>query len=132
MITTRLPALLSSLCMATALMCPPAALALQIELPDETARYVPSELPGYALVQGNCLTCHSAHYVLSQPPTSPRAYWEATVKKMRKPFGAALRDEDLAPIVDYLVKTYGAERPLTAPPMKMQKRLHPGKAATAV
>ncbi len=103
---------LLSLCFAlsAALLITQPASALQIELPEETARYVPSDLPGYALAQANCLTCHSAHYVLVQPHTSPRTYWDATVHKMKKPFGAPIRDEDMAAIVDYLVKTYGAER----------------------
>lgn len=81
-----------------------------ITLPAETAVYQPSDLPGYQLVQRNCLLCHSAQYVTMQPPTSPRTYWDATVKKMKKPFGAPFPDEDVAAIVDYLVKTYGAER----------------------
>ncbi len=33
---------------------------------------------------------------------------------MKKPFGAPLKDEDVEPIVDYLVKTYGAEAKKTA------------------
>jgi sulfite dehydrogenase len=33
------------------------------------------------------------------------------VKKMKKPFGAQFDDADIAPMVDYLVKTYGTERP---------------------
>jgi sulfite dehydrogenase len=85
--------------------------AQEITLPKETAQYTPSELPGYALVQSNCLICHSAHYVLYQPPSSSREYWDKTVKKMKHPFGAFFPDEDIAPMVDYLVKTYGAERP---------------------
>ena len=84
--------------------------ALEIHLPPETATYKPSELPGYLLVQRNCMTCHAAQYASSQPPASPRAYWEATVKKMKKPFGAQFADEDVPAMVDYLVKTYGAER----------------------
>ena len=84
--------------------------ALDIQLPAESAAYKPSSLPGYQLALRDCMTCHSAHYVQSQPPTSPRAYWEATVKKMKHPFGAQFADEDIAPIADYLVKTYGAER----------------------
>ncbi|HEU4819523.1 c-type cytochrome, partial [Janthinobacterium sp.] len=74
------------------------------------ATYKPSELPGYQLVQRNCMTCHAAQYASSQPPASPRAYWEATVKKMKKPFGAQFDDADMPAMVDYLVKTYGAER----------------------
>ena len=83
--------------------------ALDIELPAETAQYTPSDLPGYTLVLRNCMICHSAQYAQSQPPASPRAYWDATVKKMKKPFGATYPDEDTAAMVDYLVKTYGAE-----------------------
>lgn len=82
-----------------------------ITLPGETAAYVASQLPGYQLVQRNCAGCHSAHYVAMQPPSSPRAWWDATVKKMKKPFGAPFPDDDIAAMVDYLVKTYGAERP---------------------
>lgn len=86
------------------------ALALDVAMPPETATYRASDLPGYQLVQRNCMTCHSAQYVATQPPGSPRAYWEATVKKMKKPFGAEFADEDVPAMADYLVKTYGAER----------------------
>ena len=81
-----------------------------ITLPPETVTFVESKLPGYQLVQRNCLGCHSAHYVQMQPPVSARTYWENTVKRMKKPFGAQFPDEDIAAMVDYLVKTYGAER----------------------
>jgi hypothetical protein len=87
----------------------PTASALEITLPPETASYKPSDLPGYVLVQRDCLVCHSAHYVQYQPSSSPRSYWEATVKKMKSPFGAPFADEDIPAIVDYLVKTYGTE-----------------------
>ena len=80
-------------------------------LPPETVVYRESSLPGYQLVQRNCIGCHSAHYVQTQPPTLGRTYWENTVKRMKKPFGAPFPDADIAAMVDYLVKTYGAERP---------------------
>ncbi|RFP11973.1 MULTISPECIES: cytochrome c [unclassified Duganella] len=96
--------------LAAGLMMAAPAFALDIDLPSETALFKPSTLPGYALVQNNCMLCHSAHYIHSQPPASPRAYWEATVKKMKKPFGAPFADADIPDMVDYLVKTYGAER----------------------
>ena len=79
---------------ALALSAAGGACALDIHLPPETATYKPSELPGYQLVQRNCMTCHAAQYASSQPPASPRAYWEATVKKMKKPFGAQFDDAD--------------------------------------
>src|ERR1035437_6436543 len=89
--------------------------ALDIQLPPDTIAYRPSQLPGYQLVQRNCTACHSAHYPQSQPPSSPRGYWDATVKKMKKPFGAQFPDDDIPAMVDYLVKTYGAERTAVAP-----------------
>src|SRR5437870_443844 len=91
-----------------------ATYALDITLPVETASYKPSNQPGYRLVQQNCLACHSAQYVQYQP-TSSRRYWDATVKKMKKVFGAPFADEDIGPMVDYLVKTYGAEQSTPAP-----------------
>lgn len=94
------------------------AFAVDIQLPPETAVFKPSQLPGYALAQRNCMTCHSVHYIQSQPPTLPRGYWDATVKKMKKPFGAQFPDAEIPDMVDYLVKTYGAERSNAVPPAK--------------
>jgi sulfite dehydrogenase len=97
---------------STLLLCATAADAvpLTIELPQEIAVYAPG--PGSEIANGQCLICHSAEYVSTQPPVSPRAYWQATVEKMQKKFGAPLPDEQVAPLVDYLVKTYGNERPV--------------------
>jgi cytochrome c5 len=103
--------ILAGMAVAIAAMTEPATVQQRtITLPGETATYVASQLPGYQLVQRNCVGCHSAHYVAMQPPSSPRAWWDATVKKMKKPFGAPFPDDDIAAMVDYLVKTYGAER----------------------
>jgi mono/diheme cytochrome c family protein len=89
--------------------------AVEIQLPPETAVYKPSQLPGYQLVQRNCMTCHAAQYAATQPPSSKRAYWETAVKKMKKPYGAQFDDADIPAMVDYLVKTYGNEREGPAP-----------------
>jgi hypothetical protein len=91
------------------------ASALEIALPAETAVYRPSPLPGYPLVQQHCVACHSADYVAYQPPESTRAYWEQTVAKMKNAFGWPIPDSDVPPLVDYLVKTYGAERTAASP-----------------
>lgn len=85
-------------------------------LPPETVVYRESSLPGYQLVQRNCIGCHSAHYVQTQPPALTRTFWENTVKRMKKPFGAPFPEEEIPAMVDYLVKTYGAEQ--TAKPLK--------------
>ena len=81
--------------------------ALEITLPPETATLTKSTLTGYLLVQKNCLICHSAQYIQLQPQTSQRLYWEATVRKMKAVFGARFSDEEIFPMVEYLVKTYG-------------------------
>jgi sulfite dehydrogenase len=84
--------------------------ATEIALPRETAALTTSKLPGFTLAQSMCGTCHSAEYALTQPPASPRAYWQATVVKMQKVFAAPIPDAAIDPIVDYLTKTYGNER----------------------
>ncbi len=70
----------------------------------------PSSLPGYAKAKDHCVACHSAEYFAYQPPTAPRGYWEAMVKRMRSAFKAPVDEADAPDIVDYLVKTYGAEQ----------------------
>ena len=110
--TTRVLAFTSvaaALCLGTH-----SAQALEIDLPGETALYKESSLPGYSLTLQNCLMCHSAQYVQYQPKSSPRSYWEATVKKMKHPFGAPFAESDIPAMVDYLTKTYGAESSATA------------------
>jgi sulfite dehydrogenase len=109
-------AMMMGLALTTALMTEPSAGQKRtFTLPPETAVYTASDLPGYQLVQRHCAGCHSAHYVAMQPPSSPRAWWDAAVKKMKKPFGAPFPDDDIPAMVDYLVKTYGAERAKETP-----------------
>jgi hypothetical protein len=82
-----------------------------IALPADGVQLEPSELPGYLKARASCMTCHSAEYMRYQPPTAPRTYWEAMVKRMKAVFMAPIDDSEMPDIVDYLVKTYGAERP---------------------
>src|SRR6185436_8999187 len=85
-------------------------IGVEIKLPPETARYAESPLPGYTLASSLCMTCHSADYTRMQPPSLTRANWKAAVVKMQKTFGAPIPEESIEPLVDYLVKSYGAER----------------------
>lgn len=87
------------------------ALPKSIELPPDGAQLKSSSLPGYARAQRNCVACHSAEYMLYQPPTAPRPYWDAMVKRMKTVFKAPIEDADMPEIVDYLAKTYGNEQP---------------------
>jgi mono/diheme cytochrome c family protein len=82
-----------------------------IDLPPDGVQLKPSALPGYAKAQANCVVCHSAEYMQYQPPTAPRGYWDAMVKRMKTVFKAPINDADMPEIVDYLAKTYGNEQP---------------------
>jgi mono/diheme cytochrome c family protein len=85
--------------------------AKTIQLPSEPVQLKESSLPGYAKARANCVACHSAEYMLYQPPTAPRPYWDAMVKRMKAVFKAPIDDADMPDIVDYLAKTYGNEQP---------------------
>jgi sulfite dehydrogenase (cytochrome) subunit B len=82
----------------------------QITLPPDAVLLTANDHPGYAKAQQACAVCHSAEYMLYQPPTAARPYWDAMVKRMKTVFKAPLDDADMPVIVDYLVKTYGSER----------------------
>jgi len=88
-----------------------AAAPRSIELPPDGAQLKASPLPGYAKAQAHCVACHSAEYMLYQPASAPRPYWDAMVKRMQAVFKAPIPQEDMPDIVDYLVKTYGNEQP---------------------
>ena len=90
---------------------PALAVTKTLVLPPDGAQLKASPLPGYAKAQVNCVACHSAEYMLYQPATAPRGYWEAMVKRMQVVFKAPIADADMPDIVDYLAKTYGNEQP---------------------
>jgi mono/diheme cytochrome c family protein len=96
-----------AMCLGT----PGVSAAKSMTLPPDGTQLKPSELPGYAKAQTNCVTCHSAEYMLYQPPSAPRPYWDAMVRRMKGVFKAPLDEADIPLIVDYLVKTYGNEQP---------------------
>jgi len=88
-----------------------AATPKTMNLPADTVQLRPSGLPGYAKAQANCMTCHSAEYLLFQPPNAGRPYWDAMTKRMKAVFKAPLDDADIPVIVDYLTATYGTQTP---------------------
>jgi mono/diheme cytochrome c family protein len=77
---------------------------LTYALPEENGAFRLG--PGVETAQNNCLTCHSADYISTQPPGLGRAFWEAEVAKMIKAYGAPINDNDVKAIVDYLANTY--------------------------
>jgi len=77
---------------------------VSITLPAETAALKPGK--GAELAQANCLICHSAEYISTQPPM-PRKFWEASVKKMIEKYAAPTPPDVTAALADYLTATYG-------------------------
>jgi len=62
--------------------------------------------PNVQVYEKDCLLCHSARYVTTQPAFS-RSTWEKEVKKMVDAYGATVPESDQSKIVDYLVAVRG-------------------------
>ncbi len=79
-----------------------AAGPLSYKLPPETAEFRPG--PHLDVVRNNCLACHSADYIVTQPrgPKFGKDFWQAEVNKMIKTYGAQIDEADIGKIVDYL------------------------------
>lgn len=84
------------------------AAEMKFSLPPETNKFKSG--PGSEIAVAQCVICHSADYISTQPPM-PRAFWRAGVQKMQKVYGAPIADAQVEPLVDYLVKNYGDEKP---------------------
>jgi mono/diheme cytochrome c family protein len=81
------------------------AVPVVYKLPAETAAFKPG--PNLDVVQNNCLGCHSADYVNTQPPNAKKKeFWQAEVTKMIKVYGAPISEADVPKIVEYLASTY--------------------------
>ena len=70
-----------------------------IALPPDEARFPE---PAGALLNANCLSCHSASMILYQPRLT-EAQWQAAVAKMRDAYKAPIAEGDVAGIVRELV-----------------------------
>lgn len=103
-LTLALLAALGATAAAATKPAPPTATAT-IALPGDAGTAF-KDAPGVANAQRYCLTCHSSAYVAMQPPFT-KAQWTAEVLKMRTAYGAAIPDDAVAPIADYLTATYG-------------------------
>jgi hypothetical protein len=89
---------------------PPSAVAtggvtlrsVSVDFPDPGRTF-----PGDAdAINNNCLACHSAGMVLTQPHLS-RTEWQAEVDKMRLIYKAPIAGEDVPAIVNYLASLNG-------------------------
>src|SRR5207247_1495513 len=82
--------------------------AEKLSLPPEIAAF--KNGPGVEIALAQCVLCHSADYVSTQPRL-PRASWKASVQKMREKYGAPLPENQVEPLTDYLFRTYGTNTP---------------------
>jgi cytochrome c553 len=105
------PLLAAMVLASTSLMLPalasgaPLALkSVNVNLPDSDRMF---SGPGADAANSNCLACHSAGMVLTQPTLS-KAQWEAEVNKMIDAYKAPIAKDDVGLIVDYLVKIRAA------------------------
>jgi hypothetical protein len=64
--------------------------------------------PNADAINNNCLTCHSAGMVLTQPNLT-RDAWQKEVEKMRAQFKAPVAADDVPAIVAYLASHQGAQ-----------------------
>jgi hypothetical protein len=99
-------AVLALLLAAGAAMVTALAAGLKIGLPTETATLKPG--PGAELADSQCLICHSADYITTQPRDKPLAFWKAEVEKMKKVYGAPIADEQIDPLSEHLARNYGS------------------------
>ena len=88
--------------------------ALDIQFPPETGAFKQDH--GAEIANGQCLICHSVEYVSTQPPM-PRPFWKSSVQKMQQKYGAPIPEEQVEPLVDYLVKNYGVTTNGAAAPL---------------
>lgn len=80
--------------------------SVSVELPTSDITF-----PGGAAadaINANCLSCHSAGMVLTQPNLA-KAAWAAEVDKMIHTFKAPIDQGNATAIVDYLSATKGAK-----------------------
>jgi hypothetical protein len=80
--------------------------SISVELPTSDITF-----PGGAAadaINANCLSCHSAGMVLTQPNLT-KAAWAAEVDKMIHVFKAPIDQGNATAIVDYLAETKGAK-----------------------
>jgi mono/diheme cytochrome c family protein len=79
-------------------------------LPEPTAQFRPAPDAGHAAglqaAQENCMTCHSADYVATQPPGKGAAFWDAEVTKMVKVYHAPIEPAQAKAIAAYLGVAY--------------------------
>lgn len=80
---------------------------VRVSLPDEPA--APWTGESGALIERNCVACHSQEMIANQPPLGAEK-WAATIEKMRTVYKAQIAESDVAALVTALTAAQGAAR----------------------
>src|SRR5579862_6270350 len=75
--------------------------SVRVHLPTSMTRFPPGE--GAEIANSQCLLCHSAGMVLTQPALSV-SQWQASINKMRTVYGAPLPAAQVDALAAYLSK----------------------------
>lgn len=81
-------------------------------LPPETAKLKAG--PGYELATAQCMLCHSADYISTQPRLTA-GQWRATVVKMQTKYGAPILTDRIDDLADYFARNYGGDATTNSP-----------------
>ncbi|WNM61302.1 cytochrome c [Candidatus Nitrospira neomarina] len=99
-----------------------------LNLPPDPISFQPGT--GSAIASRYCLMCHSAEYVYTQPPHA-REHWMEIVNKMKITFGCPISNEDMAPLIDYLVTQNSLQPSPSVPPAQHDEQKEtPGQSPT--
>jgi mono/diheme cytochrome c family protein len=79
---------------------------VRVELPASDEPFPPGV--GADIASSQCLICHSAGMVLTQPPLK-KEEWRAEIMKMRSAYGAPISDDQVDGLSEYLKNINGRE-----------------------
>jgi cytochrome c5 len=79
---------------------------VKVELPANDAPFPPGT--GADIASSQCLICHSAGMVLTQPPLK-KDEWRAEIMKMRSAYGAPIPDDQVDGLSEYLKNINGRQ-----------------------
>ena len=79
---------------------------VRVELPASDETFPPGI--GAEIANSQCLICHSAGMVLTQPPLK-KDEWRAEIMKMRSAYGAPIPDDQVEGLSEYLKNINGRQ-----------------------
>jgi cytochrome c5 len=79
---------------------------VRVELPASDESFPPGI--GADIASSQCLICHSAGMVLTQPPLK-KDEWRAEIMKMRTAYGAPIPDDQVEGLSEYLKNINGRQ-----------------------